>query len=77
MGSSIMQDLIETTQEVQSGGFEQKHQESLLKLQECQKSLGKQSCFNCEKVLECEIRKEYVKDTYALLNRGQEGGFDF
>lgn len=47
-------------------------------MQQCQKTLGFSSCIKCPKILECEIRDLYVKNTYTFLNGGeQEGGFDF
>lgn len=46
-------------------------------LLECQKSKNLKSCTDCEKLFECEIRKNYVKATYDSMQRGQVGGFEF
>jgi len=47
---------------------------SLLK---CQESLNLSSCFECERLLECDIRDKYVSSVYTSMNKGQEGGFEF
>ena len=46
-------------------------------LKECQKNLGLTSCFDCEKLFECQLREEYVKAVYASMNKGSTGGFEF
>jgi hypothetical protein len=43
----------------------------------CQKEKNLESCFMCEKVLECEKRKKYVKSVYESMSHGQSGGFEF
>jgi len=57
--------------------FEQNFQNALKKLQECQRERNLSSCYECEKVLECEIRDEYVRKTYERMNKGSGGGFEF
>ena len=47
------------------------------KLQECQNSMGFNSCSPCEKLFDCEIRKTYVKAVYESMNKGSGGGFEF
>jgi len=47
------------------------------KLKECQKSLNFKSCFDCEKLFDCEIRKEYIDAVYKSMSKGQSGGFEF
>jgi hypothetical protein len=49
----------------------------LLELQECQDKEGLKSCFPCDKLLVCELRKEYVQAVYASMNKGSGGGFEF
>ncbi|WP_394951771.1 hypothetical protein [uncultured Helicobacter sp.] len=57
--------------------FVQKLQDQSQKLQECQASHNLGSCMSCESLLECEVRKAYVKAVYESMNKGQEGSFDF
>jgi len=47
------------------------------KLKECQKKLNFKSCLNCEKLFDCEIRKEYIDAVYKSMSKGQSGGFEF
>lgn len=47
------------------------------KLQNCQQSLGLNSCMQCDKTFDCEIRKIYVKAVYESMNKGSGGGFEF
>lgn len=49
----------------------------LLELQACQKEHNLQSCFPCEKLLECPLRSTYVKAVYESMNKGSGGGFEF
>ncbi len=46
-------------------------------LKECQQNHDTKSCLNCEKLLDCEIRREYVDSVYASMSKGQSGGFEF
>ncbi len=57
--------------------YKQNLENATEKLKECQKSLELKSCFNCEKVLDCEIRKEYIDAVYKSMSKGQSGGFEF
>lgn len=58
--------------------FEKKLQDELGNLKNCQQSSGVDSCFVCEKMLECPTRKSYVSAVYESMSKGQEGGdFDF
>jgi len=58
-----------------------KYKEILIKatknLKDCQNSLENTSCFDCEKLFDCEIRKEYVNAVYSSMSKGQSGGFEF
>lgn len=51
--------------------------EQKAKLQECQASQQVDSCLQCDKVLDCEIRETYVKAVYESMNKGEGGGFEF
>lgn len=58
--------------------FEQRLQEEIGTLKDCQQSSGVDSCFACEKMLECPTRKSYVSAVYQSMSKGKEGGdFDF
>ncbi len=46
-------------------------------LKECQEKLGLKSCFDCEKLFDCQVRQEYVKAVYESMNKGSGGGFEF
>ena len=46
-------------------------------LQQCQKEKNIDSCMKCEKLLECEIRADYVKSVYESMSHGETGGFEF
>lgn len=46
-------------------------------LVECQKEHGLKSCFSCEKLLDCDIRRDYVKAVYESMSKGESGGFEF
>ncbi|NOX16472.1 MAG: hypothetical protein GXP61_10730 [Epsilonproteobacteria bacterium] len=47
------------------------------KLKECQKENKTNSCFDCEKLFDCEIRKKYINAVYNSMSKGQSGGFEF
>ena len=46
-------------------------------LKDCQNNLQLKSCFDCEKLFDCEIRKNYVNAVYSSMSKGQSGGFEF
>ena len=46
-------------------------------VQNCQTDKNQKSCFTCEKLFDCEIRKKYVKTVYESMSHGQSGGFEF
>lgn len=52
-------------------------EEMLVKLQNCQKDNGLQTCSDCEKFLECELRADYTKSVYNSMSKGETGGFEF
>ena len=57
--------------------YEQALEEQLKILKKCQLEKNIDSCMKCEKIIECEIRNEYVKAVYMSMNKGVTGGFEF
>ena len=57
--------------------YEQALEEQLVILKNCQSEKNIDSCMKCEKIIECEIRNEYVKAVYMSMNKGVTGGFEF
>jgi len=51
--------------------------DELVKIKACQEKEVLNSCMQCAKVLECELRKTYVKAVYSSMNKGSGGGFEF
>ncbi len=52
-------------------------EEQLKIIKQCQQNLNIDSCTKCEKLLECIIRKQYVKSVYESMSKGSGGGFEF
>jgi len=46
-------------------------------LQKCQDEKKLDSCMQCEKTFECEVRADYVKSVYESMSHGETGGFEF
>jgi len=46
-------------------------------LQACQTEHQVKSCMNCEKLIDCEVRDDYVKAVYDSMSKGTGGGFEF
>ena len=57
--------------------FEHTLEEKLKELKSCQQNKQKTSCSECEKILDCELRKSYVKAVYNSMNKGTSGDFSF
>ena len=57
--------------------FELYLDEMILKIQDCQRDKGVQSCSPCEHYIHCEVRLEYVKSVYNSMSKGDTGGFEF
>ncbi|MFK5882094.1 MAG: hypothetical protein QM482_07750 [Sulfurospirillum sp.] len=57
--------------------YKQNLTDATKKLKACQKNLNFKSCFNCEKLFDCKIRKEYIDAVYKSMSKGQSGGFEF
>lgn len=61
----------------ESNHFEERLSEMIQKVQECQRDRGLPSCLKCEKLVGCQLRKEYVQITYESMSKGEVGGFEF
>lgn len=57
---------------------EQKFEDKLKELQECQAKNSLDSCMKCDLFLNCSLRSEYVLSVYRSMNENMnDGGFDF
>ena len=57
---------------------EQKFEDKLKELQECQAKNSLDSCMKCDLFLNCSLRSEYVLSAYQSMNEDMgKGGFDF
>ena len=57
---------------------EQKFEDKLKELQECQAKNSLDSCMKCDLFLNCSLRSEYVLSVYHSMNEDMnDGGFDF
>ena len=57
---------------------EQKFEDKLKELQECQANNSLDSCMKCDLFLNCSLRSEYVLSAYHSMNENMnDGGFDF
>lgn len=61
----------------QKDKFEEYLDEMVIKLQDCQKQKGVESCSLCQSFIGCELRSEYVKAVYNSMSKGSTGGFEF
>lgn len=58
--------------------FEQDMDKKKELLNSCQSTKGLNSCYNCNEIFTCTIRKDYVDAVYNSMSKGKtEGGFDF
>lgn len=57
--------------------FDQKLEDELNNLQQCQKSKALSSCLSCQEIIGCETRGAYILAVYQSMNKGQGGGFEF
>lgn len=57
--------------------FEEKLDEMLKNLQDCQKSHDFQSCFDCDEIFDCKTRKDYVDAAYNSMSQGSNSDFEF
>ncbi len=51
--------------------------EQIIIIKKCQDDKQIASCLSCVEILECDIRKKYVKAVYESMNKGSGGGFEF
>jgi hypothetical protein len=49
----------------------------ILIINQCQLENSLSSCTKCPKILDCTIRKQYVKSVYESMSKGASGGFEF
>ncbi|MCK9337739.1 MAG: hypothetical protein M0P43_07910 [Arcobacteraceae bacterium] len=49
----------------------------LQELKSCQTNHNVNDCFDCDKLLACDFRREYVKAVYESMSKGSMGGFEF
>jgi hypothetical protein len=51
--------------------------EAINKLQQCQDDKNLSSCLNCDDLLDCATRDEYVDLVYKSMAGDDDGGFEF
>ena len=61
----------------ESNPFEERLSKMIEEVQNCQKEKSHTSCMKCEKLIGCELRKQYVQVTYESMSKGEIGGFEF
>ncbi len=61
----------------ESSKYQQDLDAKKIALLKCQEEKNLKSCMDCEKLFECQIRKNYVNSAYASMSKGQTGGFEF
>ena len=61
----------------ESNSFEERLSGMIDRVKQCQKDKNLDSCMKCEKLIGCELRKEYVQTTYESMSKGEIGGFEF
>lgn len=57
--------------------FQKQLDDNIQKIKDCQKEHNVSTCFKCELVVECKIRKDYVDSVYSSMNKGSGGFFNF
>jgi len=57
--------------------WEEKLENMIVELQNCQNENGLKSCIPCKRCFECNLRKQYVNSVYESMNKGSSGGFEF
>ena len=57
--------------------WEEKLEEVLDELTNCQKLRNLNSCKPCSEFFNCNLRKKYVIAVYESMNKGSSGGFEF
>ena len=49
--------------------WEEALNEQIITIQNCQNEKNLNSCFVCEALLDCPVRKEYIKAVYESMNK--------
>jgi len=57
--------------------FKDKLKQQIQILKNCQKKEQVDSCLKCKKLLEFEVRINYVRSVYESMSKGEVGGFEF
>ena len=57
--------------------WDQQLDQQLEIIYKCQQEHNVDSCMECEHLLNCETRDNYVKAVYESMNKGSGGGFEF
>ena len=57
--------------------FEARLTQMIEEVKKCQQEKGCSSCMQCEQLIGCELRKQYVQVTYESMSKGEIGGFEF
>lgn len=63
--------------DIQMDKWEEALEIEIEKLNNCQFQRGIESCLRCSLILDCLLRKEYIKAVYESMNKGTGGGFEF
>ena len=61
----------------ENNAFEERLTQMIAEVKQCQKDKNLDSCMKCEKLIGCELRKQYVQVTYESMSKGEIGGFEF
>ena len=61
----------------ETNNFEERLNQMIAQVQQCQKDAQLSSCMQCDKLIGCELRKQYVQVTYESMSKGEIGGFEF
>ena len=61
----------------ENNSFEERLTQMIGEVQVCQKEKAVDTCMKCEKLVGCELRKQYVQVTYESMSKGEIGGFEF
>jgi len=57
--------------------FSKRLEEQKAILKQCQNEKNFKSCNACDKIIGCEIRRNYVQAVYDSMSKGETGGFEF
>lgn len=61
----------------ENNSFEERLSQMIAEVKQCQEDKAHDSCMKCEKLIGCELRKQYVQVTYESMSKGEIGGFEF